>query len=173
MPQTTWGKAFCVILAIIGIPFTGVVLGKIGVAFSDLIKKADAFIENRIKQCFPKASADEKMKGYVQKIQLTFVLSLFIILFLLIPAGIFIEFETEWSYFDSFYFCFISLTTIGLGDLTPGGSLKAIKIRDGVNADTVKKSLRQVCQFLSSNFVIILPRGVFFVRQRDVRMSII
>ena len=147
-PKTTWGKAFCIILAILGIPFTGVVLGKIGVAFTNLIKKADAFIENRIKQCFAKSSTDEKMKGHVRKIQLAFVFSFFIIFFLLIPAAIFVEFETDWLYFDSFYYCFISLSTIGLGDLTPGGSLKAIKLKEGVSVATVTNSLRQVSQFI-------------------------
>ncbi|XP_070577243.1 potassium channel subfamily K member 1-like isoform X2 [Ptychodera flava] len=45
-------------------------------------------------------------------------LSVFIF-FYLIPAAIFCTLETDWSYFDAIYFCFISLTTIGLGDYTP------------------------------------------------------
>lgn len=144
VPATAWGKGFCIILAIIGIPFTGIVLGKIGVAFTNLIKKADNFIENRIKQCFPKASKEEKMKAHVRKIQLVCIFSLFIILFLLIPAAVFTEFEEDWRYFDSFYYCFISLTTIGLGDMTPGGSLKDINLKGKVSLALVENSLRQV-----------------------------
>lgn len=42
--------------------------------------------------------------------------------FWLIGAVIFLEFEKpyqEWSYFDAFYLCFVTLTTIGYGDRTP------------------------------------------------------
>lgn len=42
------------------------------------------------------------------------------VVLLFIPAGIFTSLEKDWDYLESLYFCFISLSTIGLGDYVPG-----------------------------------------------------
>ena len=42
------------------------------------------------------------------------------IVFILLPAIIFRFVEAEWTYLDSVYFAFITLTTIGFGDMVAG-----------------------------------------------------
>lgn len=52
-----------------------------------------------------------------------FVTVFVIPLYLTLGAILFTIWE-KWSFLNSFYFCFITITTIGFGDFVPGASLK-------------------------------------------------
>ena len=63
-------------------------------------------------------------KPLVIKIMHFIIVSLsFVTFFVFLPGGIFNYLESDWDFMDSIYYCFISLTTIGLGDYVPGDSL--------------------------------------------------
>ena len=53
-------------------------------------------------------------------IHLLILCTLFSICFVVTPTFIFSQLEPSWDVLDAFYYVFISLTTIGLGDYIPG-----------------------------------------------------
>ena len=70
----------------------------------------------------------------------TAVISLLILTAVLSLGAYFFSSCQDLSFFDGFYFCFISLTTIGFGDIVPdldGGS------EDYLLLSCIKQSLRQ------------------------------
>ena len=60
--------------------------------------------------------------------------SMLALIMLFMGGGIFTASE-PWSYIDSFYFCFITLTTIGFGDLVPGLSKNSLNMTSSLFAE--------------------------------------
>ncbi|XP_007891507.1 potassium channel subfamily K member 16 [Callorhinchus milii] len=107
-PSTAGGQIVCVFYALFGIPLNLVVLGLVG-------KHLSSHVEN-MRTCLAN-------KGFTEKTLkvLTFSLSLLIgvLVFLLIPPLVFSAVE-GWSYRESIYYSFITLSTIGFGDYVIG-----------------------------------------------------
>lgn len=110
-PLSDSGKGFCIFFALIGVPFTMLVL--------------TASVQ-RLMALFTYAPINyfQLQKGYnrhsVTKVHFVIMLLLMLVFFFLVPSAIFSAIEASWTYLDAFYFCFISLCTIGLGDYVPG-----------------------------------------------------
>ncbi len=63
---------------------------------------------------------DSKSKGIADRKWLYAIGAvIFLAVYLAAGAGLLIIWEESWSFFDGFYFCFITMTTIGFGDLVP------------------------------------------------------
>ena len=113
-PLSEGGKIFCIVYALIGIPMTLMLLtalvDRLMVPTTWLLRYLNAKL-GHLYQPFN-----------IRVFHLLAIATLLVTFFFLIPAGIFNLLEPDWNYLDSIYYCFISLTTIGLGDYIPGDS---------------------------------------------------
>uniref|UniRef100_A0AAR5Q1W4 Potassium channel domain-containing protein n=2 Tax=Dendroctonus ponderosae TaxID=77166 RepID=A0AAR5Q1W4_DENPD len=112
VPMTLEGKAFCVVFALVGIPLTMTVIADWGRLFASTLSAVMQQIPP-----LPKSLRNAMVARRTSSYALSAVCFLFV--YLAAGAAIFVLWEEEWSFFDGFYFCFITMTTIGFGDLVP------------------------------------------------------
>ncbi|XP_073955435.1 potassium channel subfamily K member 6-like isoform X2 [Choristoneura fumiferana] len=113
-PLSKPGKLFCMVYAILGIPLTLVLLSAL---VERLLLPATALLRTL------NASLGHLYRPFtIRLVHLAIIVLILVIFFLVIPAAAFAALEPDWGFLDSFYYCFISLTTIGLGDYIPGDS---------------------------------------------------
>ncbi|XP_074075145.1 potassium channel subfamily K member 6 [Macrotis lagotis] len=110
-PLSDSGKAFSIFFAFLGVPFTMLVLTATAQRVALLVTHAPLrWLQFR--------------RGWDRRLLARWHLVLLLLgvlaIFFLIPAAIFTYLEQAWTFLDAFYFCFISLSTIGLGDYVPG-----------------------------------------------------
>ncbi|KAK3749464.1 hypothetical protein QZH41_013430 [Actinostola sp. cb2023] len=111
-PLSSGGKIFCIVYALFGIPMTAIMLTAI---VERLLLIAEAIQRLLSRSCAVRGVP----VGYLRMFHLSFLMVVILLVVMFVPAIFFMELE-NWSYFEAFYFCFISLTTIGLGDFVPG-----------------------------------------------------
>ncbi|XP_017291761.1 potassium channel subfamily K member 6 [Kryptolebias marmoratus] len=108
-PLSDAGKAFSIIYALLGVPFTMLVLTACvqRVMYPLVLAPIGLLQRSGLK---PRPAT---------VVHFLLLLVLVVLCFFLAPAAVFREVEVSWTFLDGIYFCFISLCTIGLGDFVP------------------------------------------------------
>ncbi|XP_014241371.1 potassium channel subfamily K member 18-like [Cimex lectularius] len=128
-PITTAGRVLTIVYALIGIPLFLTLLADYGKILTKGIKWVWVYIRRfyytgscRKKPALALLDEDEYAENPDElsdefNLPVTVALSLFV-LYMLIGATLFYMWE-EWTFFESFYFVFVSMATIGFGDFVP------------------------------------------------------
>lgn len=111
-PLSDAGKGFCIIYALIGIPLTLIMFTAMVERFMLPVTYILQFMLRKLGHLY--------RVFHIRLLHLLLIAALLLIFFFLIPSAIFSVLEPSWNFLDGFYYCFISLTTIGLGDYIPG-----------------------------------------------------
>jgi potassium channel subfamily K protein 3 len=101
-PRTIAGKCFCIFYTLIGIPIFLIMFQSVGERLNSII----IFFLSRLKR---KLNFKNQTVGLFELIAVESFLTMTITV---IASYVFMNYE-QWSYFDSWYYCFITLTTIG------------------------------------------------------------
>ncbi|KRY27451.1 Potassium channel subfamily K member 1 [Trichinella spiralis] len=132
-PVTSTGKAFTIIYCIFGIPLFLVLLS----AFVDRIRLPANWLLEKLTIRFGHLYHESQIRLFhLAMITLLILMSLFVL-----PAAVFQSIEDNWTYLDAFYYCFVSLTTIGLGDYIPG--------------DKPNQKFREIYKIMTTGYLII------------------
>ncbi|EYC24883.1 hypothetical protein Y032_0013g2154 [Ancylostoma ceylanicum] len=121
-PETMGGRFFCMVFALAGIPLGLIMFQSIG-------ERVNTFIAF----CLHELQSHLHARGfdYLQEVapkHLLFV-SLSIGMSIIIAGTIVFHREERWTLFDAYYYCFITLSTIGFGDLVPLQQGSALQLR--------------------------------------------
>ncbi|CAG5116850.1 unnamed protein product [Candidula unifasciata] len=145
-PLSDAGKAFCIVFAIMGIPLTLIL-------FTAAVERLMIPTRQLLYWLYDKLGHLYKVI-HIQVLHLVIILCVHVIFFMIIPAAIYTVLEPNWNFLDAFYYCFISLSTIGLGDYIPGDS-----------ADQPHRALYKVattCYLLIGITMLLLVVTVFY-----------
>ncbi|XP_034724304.1 potassium channel subfamily K member 15-like [Etheostoma cragini] len=104
-PRTDAGKAFCMFYAVLGIPLTLVMFQSLGERINTFVR----YLLRRAKLGLGFRKTEVSMGNMVLVGLLSCTSTL------CIGAAAFSHFE-DWTFFNAYYYCFITLTTIGFGD---------------------------------------------------------
>ncbi|VDK54318.1 unnamed protein product [Cylicostephanus goldi] len=121
-PETTAGRFFCMVFALAGIPLGLIMFQSIG-------ERVNTFIAF----CLHQLQFNLQKRGYTWMREVAtkhlLLVSLSIGTSIIIIGTVVFHREERWTLFDAYYYCFITLSTIGFGDLVPLQQGSALQLR--------------------------------------------
>ncbi|XP_077865141.1 potassium channel subfamily K member 9-like [Saccoglossus kowalevskii] len=144
-PLSQGGRLFCCFYAVFGIPFFLVLLSHYGNIVANTIRRISRIVSKCAKKYQDKQFSEENnvtgssenslrnpepdqnrcQEKFTQTINETnsndeifFIMMGLLVVYVVLWAALLVELAPTWSYVDAFYFCTVSITTIGFGDLS-------------------------------------------------------
>ncbi|XP_022103804.1 potassium channel subfamily K member 16-like [Acanthaster planci] len=157
-PKTVGGQVFCLFFAVLGVPLCYVVFSMVGDTFNALWK--------RFTRCSDKCLEVIRSKNARRFLLGAITLMGLWILLVLLPSVIFTHTE-PWEWWRAQYFCFVSLSTIGFGDVIYGLEREG----DSYALDWSYKLGILVYFFLGLSLISIVFKGVWHSQRKNLNRA--
>ena len=125
--KTFAGRLCTILYAFIGIPLMLTLLNDLGQWCQNVCDQGWLFLmglrARLVRSCLRRRGSEESEEDTNPSVSSGFPLWLAILIvffYVFFCASLFMLWEDKWTYFTAFYFFFVSLSTIGLGDVLPG-----------------------------------------------------
>ncbi|CAJ0943248.1 unnamed protein product, partial [Mesorhabditis belari] len=133
VPVTLWGRMFCVLYALFGVPLILITVADIGKFMSEQISKLyERYKKARLRWLEQSDSKREflfqenqnnqnnnLMSGLEESSGIPMSLITIILLGYIAIGAVLLGLWEKWDFFTGFYFTFITMTTVGFGDIVP------------------------------------------------------
>ncbi|WKX99187.1 hypothetical protein Q1695_014231 [Nippostrongylus brasiliensis] len=131
VPVTWHGRMFCIAYALLGVPLILITVADIGKFLSENIIWLYSRYSKARKQCQRQSYAalptkdksnregEQLMQGLEQYISIPVALIVMILLGYMAIGAVLLGSWENWQFFSGFYFSFITMTTVGFGDIVP------------------------------------------------------
>ncbi|XP_075940613.1 potassium channel subfamily K member 3a [Anarhichas minor] len=115
-PSTYGGKVFCMLYALLGIPLTLVMFQSVGERINTFVR----YLLHRLKKCIGMRHTEVSMANMV-------IFGFISCISTLCVGALAFSYFEDWTFFHAYYYCFITLTTIGFGDYVALQSKQALQ----------------------------------------------
>ncbi|KAM6906518.1 potassium channel subfamily K member 3a [Lycodopsis pacificus] len=115
-PSTYGGKVFCMLYALLGIPLTLVMFQSVGERINTFVR----YLLHRLKKCIGMRHTEVSMVNMV-------IFGFISCIGTLCVGALAFSYFEDWTFFHAYYYCFITLTTIGFGDYVALQSKQALQ----------------------------------------------
>ena len=114
-PLTSHGKLFLIVFAMVGLPVTLLLLYAVIERLMRLTGIVLACFTEKLMRITGQVPALSCLnRSHTNVMFALLAATVFGVFFLIVPAAVYAHIE-GWTYLDAFYYCFISLSTVGLG----------------------------------------------------------
>lgn len=173
LPRTIWGRVISVFYIVIGFFITLVYLAVIGDYLANPFRRFYSYVTHTSRKNPSKPilrctvpNCDKADYFHKDNINIPIWLTAMVLVTYISGGALIFNFIEKWTLLDSWYFCFLSLVTIGFGSFTPG-RMENISMIATSTYILVGMALLSMCFNLIQMDVMIFFRNLYIWSERE------